>query len=59
MIHCSSVTDVFTKQKMLLWLLSAFKAGFINSSGFLLSGKYVSHVTGFGTQVGMAMEQSC
>jgi uncharacterized membrane protein YoaK (UPF0700 family) len=55
MIHCSSVTDVFTKGKMTLWLMSAFKAGFINSSGFLLTGKYVSHVTGFGTQVGMAM----
>ena len=58
MIHCEHVADVYTKDKMSLWLLSAFKAGFINSAGFLISGKFVSHVTGFGTQVGIAMGHS-
>jgi uncharacterized membrane protein YoaK (UPF0700 family) len=58
MIHCENVADVYTKGKMSLWLLSAFKAGFINSAGFLISGKFVSHVTGFGTQVGIAMGHS-
>jgi uncharacterized membrane protein YoaK (UPF0700 family) len=58
MIHCDNVADVYKKDKMLLWLLSAFKAGFINSAGFLITGKFVSHVTGFGTQAGIAMGHS-
>ncbi len=40
---------------MALWTALAFQAGFINSYGFLACGRYVSHVTGFGTQVGIAM----
>ena len=58
MIHCENVADVYKKEQMFLWLLSAFKAGFINSAGFLITGKFVSHVTGFGTQVGIAMGHS-
>jgi len=58
MLHCQNIPDVYTPGKMALWLLSAFKAGFINSAGFLLTGKFVSHVTGFGTQVGIAMGHS-
>lgn len=54
MIHSETVTDVYSKQNIPLWLISAFKAGFINSAGFLITGKFVSHVTGFGTQVGIA-----
>jgi uncharacterized membrane protein YoaK (UPF0700 family) len=57
-IHCENIADVYKKEKMYLWLLSAFKAGFINSAGFLITGKFVSHVTGFGTQVGIAMGHS-
>lgn len=38
-----------------LWSLLGFQAGFINSFGFLACGRYVSHVTGFGTQIGMAI----
>jgi uncharacterized membrane protein YoaK (UPF0700 family) len=38
-----------------LWSTLAFQAGFINSFGFLACGRYVSHVTGFGTQVGIAL----
>ncbi len=58
MIHCENVSDVYSNGKMSLWLLSAFKAGFINSAGFLITGKFVSHVTGFGTQIGMALGHS-
>jgi uncharacterized membrane protein YoaK (UPF0700 family) len=57
-MHCENVADVYKKDKMILWLLSAFKAGFINSAGFLITGKFVSHVTGFGTQAGIAMGHS-
>lgn len=38
-----------------LWATLGFQAGFINAFGFLACGRYVSHVTGFGTQIGGAM----
>jgi uncharacterized membrane protein YoaK (UPF0700 family) len=48
--------DKVLKSKYLpLWALLSFQAGFINSFGFLACGRYVSHVTGFGTQVGLAL----
>jgi uncharacterized membrane protein YoaK (UPF0700 family) len=37
-----------------LWSMLSFQAGFINAFGFLACGRYVSHVTGFGTQIGVA-----
>lgn len=55
MIHSENVSDVYAKRNVPLWLISAFKAGFINSAGLLVTGKFVSHVTGFGTQVGIAV----
>lgn len=54
MVNCR-VEDIYKKRYVLLWLLLSFKAGFINSGGFLATGKFVSHVTGFGTQVGLAV----
>lgn len=38
-----------------LWGLLAFQAGFINSLGFLACQRFVSHVTGFGTHVGISV----
>lgn len=38
-----------------LWSTLGFQAGFINAFGFLACGRYVSHVTGFGTQTGVAL----
>lgn len=55
MIHLQQVSEVYNKRSIILWLISAFKAGFINSAGFLIAGKFVSHITGFGTQVGLAV----
>lgn len=46
MIHLKDVADVYSAK---IWLLSAFKAG------FLITGNFVSHITGFGTQIGMAI----
>lgn len=37
------------------WSILAFQAGFINSIGFLDCKRFVSHVTGFGSQVGIAL----
>lgn len=41
-----------------LWSILGFQAGFINAFGFLACERYVSHVTGFGTQIGIALAQS-
>lgn len=54
MIHCE-VKDIYKKQYVTLWSALSFKAGFINAAGFLATGSYVSHVTGFGTQVGISL----
>lgn len=54
MIHCE-VKDIYKKRYAALWSALSFKAGFINAAGFLATGSYVSHVTGFGTQVGLSL----
>jgi len=41
-----------------LWSGLGFQAGFLNAFGFLACGRYVSHVTGMGTQMGVAMAES-
>ena len=55
MIHCESIEDVYRAKHIPFWLVSAFKSGFLNSAGFLLTGEFVSHITGFGTRVGITM----
>lgn len=40
-----------------LWPLFCFQAGLINSGGFLACHRFVSHVTGFGTRIGMEFLQ--
>ncbi len=38
-----------------LWSFLAFQAGFINSIGFLACHRFVSHLTGFSSQVGITI----
>ncbi len=54
MVHVE-LKDLYTKKYALLWCVLSFKAGLLNAAGFLFAGSYVSHVTGFGTQVGIAL----
>lgn len=54
MIHCS-LSDLYRAPYVFLWMLLSFKAGFLNAAGFLAAGRFVSHVTGFGTQVGVSL----
>lgn len=44
-------------QYVSLWSTLGFQAGFINAFGFLACGRYVSHVTGVGTQIGVALAE--
>ncbi|WP_408096599.1 YoaK family protein [Peredibacter sp. HCB2-198] len=54
MIHCF-LSDLYKKKFVVLWMLLSFKAGYLNAAGFLATGKFVSHVTGFGTQMGVSL----
>lgn len=54
MIHCT-LDDLYRPRYVILWMLLALKAGYLNAAGFLATGKFVSHVTGFGTQVGISI----
>lgn len=47
--------DFVKSPYIFLWSTLGFQAGFINAFGFLACGRYVSHVTGFGTQIGVAL----
>ncbi|MEZ4814279.1 MAG: YoaK family protein [Bdellovibrionota bacterium] len=47
--------DFLRSRYIVLWALLGFQAGFINSFGFFACGRFVSHVTGMGTQVGLAL----
>lgn len=47
--------ELVSKRFIWLWSSLSFQAGFINSIGFLACQRYVSHVTGFGTQVGISL----
>ena len=54
MLYCPPA-DLYKLKYAWLWMLLSFKAGYLNAAGFLASGMFVSHVTGFGTQVGISL----
>ncbi len=41
------------RKASLNWLLLGFNGGFINAGGFLVTGRFVTHVTGFATLFGV------
>jgi uncharacterized membrane protein YoaK (UPF0700 family) len=47
--------DVTERRNQVLWLSLAFQGGFMNAGGFLACHRFVSHVTGYGTHVGVAL----
>lgn len=47
--------NILAKRSIGLWCLLAFQAGFLNSLGFLSCHSFVSHVTGFGSQIGISL----
>jgi uncharacterized membrane protein YoaK (UPF0700 family) len=48
---------VVARPNQFLWMLLAFQGGFMNAGGFLACHRFVSHVTGYGTYVGVAVGQ--
>ncbi|MBH2006906.1 MAG: DUF1275 domain-containing protein [Myxococcaceae bacterium] len=57
-MHRLSREEYTRKPYVFLWGLLAFQAGFINAFGFLSCGRYVSHITGFGSQIGISLAHS-
>lgn len=49
----NAFNHVLRWENQLLWLMLAFHAGYLNAGGFLSSHRFVSHMTGFGTSVGI------
>ncbi len=47
--------NILKRENVFLWLLLAFQSGYINAAGFIACHRFVSHMTGFGTQTGVAM----
>lgn len=47
--------DVIARRNQILWLSLAFQSGFMNAGGFLACHSFVSHMTGYGTNVGIAL----
>lgn len=54
-MHRLDKQDYLSYPMIGLWIVLGFQAGFINSFGFLACGRFVSHVTGFGTQIGSSL----
>ncbi len=49
--------DITAPRNQVLWLILGFQSGFMNAGGFLACHRFVSHVTGYGTNVGVALGQ--
>jgi uncharacterized membrane protein YoaK (UPF0700 family) len=49
--------DVTARHNQVLWLLLAFQGGFINTGGFIACHRFVSHMSGYGTYVGVELGQ--
>lgn len=47
--------DVTRPRNQVIWLLLAFQGGFMNAGGFLAVQQFVSHVTGYGTTIGVEL----
>jgi|688.fasta_scaffold153269_2 uncharacterized membrane protein YoaK (UPF0700 family) len=57
MARVDAFKKILLKENVFLWILLAFQAGFINAGGFLACHRFVSHVTGYGTQVGLKFSE--
>lgn len=47
--------QVLDKRNRILWVILAFHAGYLNAGGFLSSHRFVAHMTGIGTGIGLSV----
>ena len=57
MRRAATFQDITNRHNVMLWLLLAFQAGFINAGGFMAFARFVSHVTGYGSHVGLQLSE--
>ena len=57
MLRAATFQDITHKDNVTLWILLAFQAGFINAGGFMAFSRFVSHITGYGSHVGLQLSQ--
>ena len=57
MFSHKSKNEFLGKEFVWLWGALAFQAGFANAGGFLACARFVSHMTGFGTLIGVSLSQ--
>lgn len=50
--------DILAPRNQVLWQMVAFHGGYLNGAGFLATANFVSHVTGYGTSVGISLGQN-
>lgn len=48
---------IYYPENLFIWFLLALQGGFVNVGGFLAVHRFVSHVTGFGTWIGVELVQ--
>lgn len=53
MIYGNEFVSTYNRSNTAIWLLLAFQGGVLNAGGFLGFHRFVSHVTGLGTLVGV------
>lgn len=56
MIYIKQTKNLYEFKIVPVWLLSAFNAGVINTTGFLFSGTFVSHISSIGPRVGLSLK---
>jgi uncharacterized membrane protein YoaK (UPF0700 family) len=49
--------NILSRENVFLWLLLAFQAGYVNAAGFIACHRFVSHMTGFGTQMSLSLAE--
>jgi uncharacterized membrane protein YoaK (UPF0700 family) len=54
MFKSNAFKDILKNDNKKLWLLLAFQSGFINAGGFIACHRFVTHVTGFGSNIGLS-----
>lgn len=47
--------NILKRENVFLWIVLAFQAGYVNAAGFIACHRFVSHMTGFGTQMGLSL----
>lgn len=48
---------IYLPENLFVWFILAFQGGYVNAGGFLAVHRFVSHVTGFATWVGLEFAQ--